>query len=675
MATIQSQLRLNDGVSGIVRKMTAAVDMCLSSFEQMQAASGQAMNLEGITAARVGLSQANAIIEEMAADLQTVENQQNGVNRAVSSGTGAFDGMLGKIKQMAGAYLSLQGLQKVMGLADSAVSTQARLEFIVDDGGSVMALHNQIMGVANRSRASFQTTFNVVSKLGVLAGRAFADNNELLAFTELMNKNFVIGNASVQEQTNSMYQLTQAMAAGKLQGDEFRSIMENAPLLATAIESYMQAAGVEGSLKDWSSQGLLTAEVIKNALFSTADEIEARFDSMPYTFSQIGTLAANALYTAFMPVIQYIGSAAQYIHDNWESIAPAVYAVAGAIAFYAGVQALAAAKTWLTTLAMGTQGLAVGAYNLVIAIAAFLTGNMVVAQTALNAAMAACPLLLVAMIIGVIIFAIYKWVQSVGGLDIAWKIVVHGLLVSCDWLKIKFFESVYFVLNLWDKMALGIQTAGVAIANFMGDMKASVLMILQNMVNGAINIINDFIGVLNAIPGVNIGLIEQVTFGTTAQLENEAEKQARMKGLEDYRNSIADNIAQRETALQSMKDTAASQAADRWQEIQSLQAAAKTGTDDMALMPTAQDPSDLLADIANNTGSTAASVKDMGENVVYLRDIAERETINRYTTAEIKVDMNVSNRIDSSMDIDGVLSQFTDGVREALVTSAEGVHK
>lgn len=675
MATIQSQLRLNDGVSGIVRKMTAAVDMCLSSFEQMQAASGQAMNLEGITAARVGLSQANAIIEEMAADLQTVENQQNGVNRAVSSGTGAFDGMLGKIKQMAGAYLSLQGLQKVMGLADSAVSTQARLEFIVDDGGSVMALHNQIMGVANRSRASFQTTFNVVSKLGVLAGRAFADNNELLAFTELMNKNFVIGNASVQEQTNSMYQLTQAMAAGKLQGDEFRSIMENAPLLATAIESYMQAAGVEGTMKDWASQGLLTADVIKNALFSTADEIEARFDSMPYTFSQIGILAANALYIAFYPVIQYIGSAAQYIHDNWESIAPAVYAVAGAIAFYAGVQALAAAKTWLTTLAMGTQGLAVGAYNLVIAIAAFLTGNMVVAQTALNAAMAACPLLLVAMIIGVIIFAIYKWVQSVGGLDIAWKIVVHGLLVSCDWLKIKFFESVYFVLNLWDKMALGIQTAGVAIANFMGDMKASVLMILQNMVNGAINIINDFIGVLNAIPGVNIGLIEQVTFGTTAQLENEAEKQARMKGLEDYRNSIADNIAQRETALQSMKDTAASQAADRWQEIQSLQAAAKTGTDDMALMPTAQDPSDLLADIANNTGSTAASVKDMGENVVYLRDIAERETINRYTTAEIKVDMNVSNRIDSSMDIDGVLSQFTDGVREALVTSAEGVHK
>jgi tape measure domain-containing protein len=166
---------------------------------------------------------------------------------------------------------------------------------------STEQLKDKICLAAERSRGEYQTTADTVAKLGVPAKSAFNNTSEMVDFAEQLNKQFVIGGASVQEQTNATYQLTQAMAAGRLQGDEFRSIMENAPMLAQAIASYM--GKTTGELREMSSQGVITSDVIKNALFSAADETNAKFEQMPKTIGQVWTSVKNQALKAFQPIL------------------------------------------------------------------------------------------------------------------------------------------------------------------------------------------------------------------------------------------------------------------------------------------------------------------------------------------------------------------------------------
>lgn len=191
-------------------------------------------------------------------------------------------------------------------VSDSYALMQSRLKMINDGTQTQAELLNKVYGASNKARSSYTDVANVVSKLGILAKDAFSSNDEMIFFATQMNKQFQIGGASIQEQTAAMYQLTQAMAAGRLQGDEFRSIMENAPLLAQAISQEM---GVPmGTLKELSSKGLITADIIKNAMIHSAEETNQRFAELPKTFSSVGTQLSNDFFKAFEPVLSRIGA-------------------------------------------------------------------------------------------------------------------------------------------------------------------------------------------------------------------------------------------------------------------------------------------------------------------------------------------------------------------------------
>lgn len=398
MATIQSQLRLNDGMTSVLRSITAAFGTCLSSFEQMQAASRQAMDIESITAARVGLSEANAAIEQMENNLHQVEQQQNGVNRSFQAGHGAVDGLLGKIKQMALAAGAGIGLQKIMGLSDDMTELRARLGFIVDDGGSVADLEAKIFASAQRTRASYQTTADVISKLGMQAGDAFANNDELIAFSEQLNKTFVIAGANGQAVDSVMYNLTQALSSGVLRGQDLNSVMSNAMPIVQNIADYL---GVSvGEIRDMAADGQLSAGVIKNSMFAAAEDTNAAFGKMPKTWGQIWTGMGNQAIVALDPLLQKISdlandpraqtaadgiigglnavvavavplidmmvNGAAWVADNWGIIAPVLLAIAAALAILHGAQmaynvvqgisnglaAVKAARTAMTTVAV-----------------------------------------------------------------------------------------------------------------------------------------------------------------------------------------------------------------------------------------------------------------------------------------------------------------------------------
>ena len=216
----------------------------------------------------------------------------------------------------AGAAIGIEAAGRALkDMAVSAIKTtdqltqlRARINLINDGTQSTAEIMDKVYQAANRSRGSYLDMADSVAKLNMLAKDAFNSNDEAIYFVEQLNKQFKIAGASVEETSSAMYQLTQAMAAGKLQGDEFHSIMENAPMLAQAIASEMGLT--VGQLKEMSSQGLITADIIKNALFNSAEETNAKFAEIPLTFQDIGTQLQNDLITAFQPVMEQIGSMA-----------------------------------------------------------------------------------------------------------------------------------------------------------------------------------------------------------------------------------------------------------------------------------------------------------------------------------------------------------------------------
>lgn len=630
MASIRSQLVLVDGMTGPLREINQALNRALNSFEAMQSASGHAVDAAAIQEASAELAHINRQLDE-------VENQTRRTGNAA-------DAVTSKFLKMAAAVGAAFSIKNIIELADAMTQTRARLNLITGDLEKTAALQDQIMASANRSRASYQTTADAVAKMGIMAKDAFGSTDELVALTELINKQFTIAGTSAAGQEAAMLQLTQAMASGVLRGEELNSIFEQAPTIIQTIADYL---GVPiGQIRQMASEGQITAEVVKNAMLSSADEINEQFNAMPYTFAQVWTMIQNVLLEAFGPLIQAIGSAAQWIYDNWSSIEPVLVGIAVAVGILTAAWLINTAVTWLANAA----------------------------NRALIVTLLSNPILWIAIIIGVLVAMIYKWIQSVGGITNAWNICKLALLVGWNAIKLAFFTGVYWVIDLIAKLQLAWAKAGTAISNFLGDMKVSVLTILQNMINGAIDIINDFISLLNKIPGVNIEAIEHVTFATTAAAENEAAKQARAEDLAAYEQELADAKAGRDAHLESLQselDSSVDALQTAYAQARS-DAAADSEAEELALDGLGAD----TGSIADSAGSAASSLKETTEDLKYMRDLAEQEAINRFTTAEVKIDMTgMTNRIDSDIDLDGVLNTFTAGFAEAIEVAAEGVHE
>lgn len=560
------------------------------------------------------------------------EQAEHGANRVKS----VWSKMGGVIKSALAAF----SVKKIVELADGMTTTRARLDLMNDGLQTTAELQDMIMKSANRSRAAYSTTADAVAKMGIMAGDAFSSNEELIAFSELINKQFTIAGTSAAGIDAAMLQLTQAMSSGVLRGEELNSVFEQAPTIIQTIADYL---GVPiGKIREMAAEGQITSTIVKNAMLASADEINAKFAAMPMTFSQVWTIAKNIALEAFTPVLALIGQGAQWIYDNWSMIAPVFWGLAAAALGYTAATWIAngAAQAFFTTL---------------------LTN----------------PLFWIALAIGVVVAAIYKWVQSVGGLKVAWLICVNAVLTAWDWVKIGFMTGVYFVMNLWNRLQLAFYTASVNIQNFMGDMKAGVLTILQNMVNGAIDIINGFINTLNKIPGVSIDAIEKVTFGTTAQMENDAAKQARAADLAAYQDQINSQIAERDSALSAMKAEARAATAQREAEIAAAKAesaAAGNGSTEPDWSAYANtDPGDIgNVDRVGSVGSIDEDVNIADEDLKFLRDVAEMRYVQNFVTLTptVAVDAKISEKVD----VDEVVDKIERRLETEFEAAAEGVY-
>lgn len=711
MATIRSQMVLNDGISSVLKKINIALNTTLNAFEQVQRTSGRAVDTAQIRAARSALAEANRQVDEMAEGYRRAAQQEEALNRGLRSGTNAADGLLSKVKGIV-ATLAAGALT---GLSDKVTSITARLDFIVDDGGSVDELEQKIMASAQRSRAFYLDTASAIASMGANAGRAFENNDELIAFMEQINKQFVIGGATTEGQAAAMLQLTQAMAAGALRGEELNSILENAPGIARAIESYMGVA--EGSIKQYAEDGAVTAEVVKNAMLSAADETNAKFESMPLTWGQICTRMQNTALSAFNPVLNKLNQVANstqfntvingainglanlgviasnvldllingaaFVVDNWSWIAPIVYGVAAAFLLYNGYLAVSNGLQLISNIQKGLAAVSAYAHANATNAEARATAASTAAQYGFNAALLTSPItwIVVGILAAVVaLVAFCNWIaETTGVASTGFGVITGGINVVIQFFKNLGLTVANIALGLWNALGACAENIGIAFGNVI----AGVQSWFFNLLSTALTVVAGICEALNKLP-----FVEFDYSGITNAASDYAAKAAEASGNAKDFVSIGDAFNEGMSTFETWEDGWVSDAfnagADWGDGVANSVSEAINGLFDSDLGAATDYGKDAfdLGNVADYTGQTADNTEAAAdaltattEQLEYLRDIAERDAINRFTTAEVKIDMTgMTNRIEGGADLDGVISVLTDGFTEALLTAAEGVH-
>ena len=636
--SVSSQITVRDAAS---RRLERIADR-YARVERAARAADTATNAAGRNTAEY-FDRASRSVQNAADNVNDFSRRQQDAERQAS--------MIGDVWQRIKGYIGAAGaafsLSKLVGLSDTLAGNKARLELIVDDGGSVNELNKKIYASAMRARASYTDTAATISRLGLLASDAFNSNDEMIAFTELMNKNFTIGGASTQEQSSAMYQLTQAMASGRLQGDEYRSIIENAPLLAKAIEDYMRnVQGAEGAMKDWSSEGLLTADVIKAALFSTADEVETRFARIPMTWGQVWTMASNIAIRALNPLL----SAINWLANNISVIGPVVLGLGTAFLVFQ----VAAHWTQIASAAMGIYN---GLVNFLTIGYGVLTGSTAAASAAqftYNSALLASPVTWVVMMLAVLVAALYAGVAAFN------KFTGSG--VSATGILMGTFAVLgAHVLN---NTIIPLQNGFAMFANFIGnlfndpvaavkvlfyDMALTVLGYITNMASGIETLINK-------IPGVTVDLTSGLD-SFYAKLESAQKKAKDEAGWVEYVKK-----------MDYIDYSKAAGAGYRFGEgLADKVAGVFSGSDYAGL----GDIAGGVRDIAANTGKIADEVHIADEDLQFFRDVAEMRYIQNFVTLTPTVSMNAS--ISEKVDVSGVIQKIEQALKEEIAESAEVV--
>lgn len=687
MATIKTAIQIQDKMTPAFQSMNKALNIVLNAFEKVQNVSSKAIDTASIQTARNELVSAKVAIDNVEKGIRNAENAQDKFNESMSRGQFNADGLLNKVKNIALAVGGMNGIQKIFELSDQMATTKARLNLIVDDGGSVEELENKIFDSAMRSRANYQDTADMISKLGSQAKGAFKNNDELIAFAEQLNKNFVLAGTSQQGIESAQLQLTQALASGVLRGEELNAVFENATPVIQKIADYLDVD--IGKIRDMASEGQLSAEIVKNALLASSAETNAAFEEMPMTWAQIWTKIKNIALKAFQPVLEKISSMANdpEIQNSFIGLVSGVSIAAQAILqLIDGAIWLYGVLEPFIPLIMGIVGAYV-AFNVISSIVCGILNLMSFAQSVhtaatnmqngatlkatasqygMNTALLACPLTWIVIGIIAVIAAIYLFVSAwnkATGSTVSATGIIMGIIYS---LAAYIYNT--FIVYTWNAIAAFVNFFGNVFKDPCGAVKILFYNLAENVIGYIETMAKAIEDVINKIPGVEVDITS---------------------GLSSFKNKITE-------AAQKVKDETGwveiVGTLDYWDYSDAAHSGYEKGVsiessisnmslDKLLNKDKDENPIDLsgipsnVGDIAGNTGSIKNSLDCTEEDLKYLRDIAEQETINRFTTAEIKIDMTNNNNINNNNDIDGIIEVLEERLHETMEIAAEGVHE
>lgn len=688
--------------------------MQLNQAIQEQNSLNQAMQNMDVSAANDAYLRLSQTVGNTERYIRDNVDEQGRFNQEISAGTQQANELTNTIKRAVAAYVSIQSVGKALNISDELVQTTSRLNMMNDGVQTTAELVNMVYAAAQDARGSFSQMADVVARFGNNAKDAFSSSEEVVAFADLIQKQMTIAGASTQEAANAELQLSQALGSGVLRGDELNSIFEQAPNLIQNIADYLDVP--IGKIREMAADGELSADVVKAAIFSAADDINSKFNEMPMTWGQMWQSMQNTALIAFQPVLQRLNDLANseafqtfiqgaieamatlanillnvfdlavsigtFIGDNWSIIAPIVYGIVAALTAYIAISAIVAAINGVMAIAEGVkaaaQMMATGA-----------TFAETAAQQGLNAALMACPLTWIIMLILaliVVIFAVCNAIAKMTGIaNSGFGVITGGVNVV-----IQFFKNLGLTVA---NIALGIGNAIAALASNMMTAFHNAICSIQswfyNLLSTALSVIEGICAALNKLP-----FVEFDYSGISSAADDYAAKASEAAGNKEDYQSISDAFNEGFTTFDAFQDGWASDAfnagaawgdgvADKVSNFSLSDVFGQTDIPNVGDYTSGFSDAiansgvgDGIGNIDDNTGKIKDSLDITEEDLKYLRDIAEQEAINRFTTAEINVDMSgMQNTVNNGDDIDGFMTKLTDSVNEAVDNMTEGVHE
>lgn len=631
-------------------------------------------------------------------------DEQGRFNQEISAGTQQANELTNTIKRAVAAYVSIQSVGKALNISDELVQTTSRLNMMNDGVQTTAELVNMVYAAAQDARGSFSQMADVVARFGNNAKDAFSSSEEVVAFADLIQKQMTIAGASTQEAANAELQLSQALGSGVLRGDELNSIFEQAPNLIQNIADYLDVP--IGKIREMAADGELSADVVKAAIFSAADDINSKFNEMPMTWGQIWQSMQNTALIAFQPVLQRLNDLANseafqtfiqgaieamatlanillnvfevaasvgaFIGDNWSIIAPIIYGVIAALGAYLAIMGIVNAITAISAAIDATKAAAD-------ALAAGQTFLWTVQQYGLNAALAACPItwiivLIIALI--AIIFAVCNAIAKMTGIaNSGFGVITGGVNVV-----IQFFKNLGLTVA---NIVLGIGNAIAALASNMMTAFHNAICSVQswfyNLLSTALSVIEGICSALNKLP-----FVEFDYSGISSAADDYAAKASEAAGNKEDYQSISDAFNEGFTTFDAFQDGWASDAfnagaawgdgiADKVSNFSLSDVFGQTDIPNVGDYTSGFNDAiansgvgDSIGNIDDNTGKIKDSLDVTEEDLKYLRDIAEQESINRFTTAEVTINQTNNNNVSSDTDLDGFITALDDAMGEAI---------
>lgn len=685
--------------------------MQLNQAIQEQNSLNQAMQNMDVSAANDAYLRLSQTVGNTERYIRDNVDEQGRFNQEVSAGTQQANELTNTIKRAVAAYVSIQTVGKVLNISDELVQTTSRLNMMNDGVQTTAELVNMVYAAAQDARGSFSQMADVVARFGNNAKDAFSSSEEVVAFADLIQKQMTIAGASTQEAANAELQLSQALGSGVLRGDELNSIFEQAPNLIQNIADYLDVP--IGKIREMAADGELSADVVKAAIFSAADDINSKFNEMPMTWGQIWQSMQNTALIAFQPVLQrlndlanseafqtfiqgaieamatlanillnifeLVGTVGGFIADNWSVISPIIYGVIAALAVYAaylgivkGIEIASAAATAIHSVAMSAK----------IGVMAALTGQTMAAtaaQMGYNGALYACPVVwIIVLIIALIavIMAVCSAIAKMTGIaNSGFGVITGGVNVV-----IQFFKNLGLTVA---NIALGIGNAIAALASNMMTAFHNAICSVQswfyNLLSTALSVIEGICSALNKLP-----FVEFDYSGISSAADDYAAKASEAAGNKEDYQSISDAFNEGFTTFDAFQDGLASDAFNAgaaWgdgiaDKVSNFSLSDVFGQIDI---PNVGDYTsgfndaiansgvgDSIGNIDDNTGKIKDSLDVTEEDLKYLRDIAEQESINRFTTAEVTINQTNNNNVSSDTDLDGFITALDDAMGEAI---------
>lgn len=698
----------------------------LDQLTQQQESLNRAMDDMDVSAANAAYLRLSQTVGNTERYIRDNVNEQGRFNQEISQGTSQANSLVQMIKGAVAAYATMHTLAAAVSLSDQMTSTTARLNMMNDGLQGIEELQDMIFQSAERSRGVYQATADAVSKLGLMAGDAFSSSGEIIAFMEQVNKQFTIAGTEAAGIEAAMLQLTQAMGSGVLRGEEYNSILEQAPNIIQAIADYMEVP--KGQLKDMAAEGAITAEIVKAAMFAAAEETDAKFESMPMTFEQIGTSLQNTAMMALQPLLDNLNDIANsqafqevvnnaagaltmlvgianpileqlansqalwgfangmiqafslvavialqvvgllvdgaiMIAENWSWIGPIVYGIAAALAVYYGWQLLCAAATGIMTVASAIWG-------------AITSGTVMFVILAIIALVA-------------VIFSICNaFAKMTGAANTGFGIITGGINVVIAFFKNLLFTVFNIALGIWNAIGALCHNMETAFQNAISSIQSW----FYSLLSTALTVIGGICAELNKLP-----FVEFDYSGITSAAEDYAAKAAEAAESKGEYQDIGAAFDEGMSTFETFQEGWASQAFEEGAEwgdgvAEKISSLLEGLTDGFGNDPGQDDngagleneiasgldnstAAGNLNDIAGNTGAIKDSLDVTEEDLKYLRDIAEQETVNRFTTASITIDQSgMKNTVNGTNDLDGFVSDLTDAMDEAARIITEGVH-